>query len=110
SSAITSIIIFFALGFGIVRVFAVALPWTQLLRLLLSAVVAGVAVASMLWFDSSLMMQFWAGLLFIVTYIGATVGFRAWRPDDYAKLRPLAERYPKVFGRTLLALERWAGS
>ncbi len=110
SSAITSIVIFLALCIGIVRVFSVALPWAQLMRLLLSAVVAGAAVASMLWFDSSLMMQFWAGVCFVAAYISATVAFRAWRPEDYAKLRPLAERYPKVFGRTLRVLERWAGS
>ena len=110
SSAITSIVIFLALCFGIVKVFSVSLPWKELSRLLLAAAVAGAAAAPLLWFNSSLMVQFWAGVLFIVVYIGATVGFRAWRPADYAKLRPLAERYPKVFGRTLLALERWAGS
>jgi O-antigen/teichoic acid export membrane protein len=110
SYAMSSTVIYFVMCIGIVKVFSVSLPWKELSRLLLAAALAGPAAAALLWVSASLMMQFWAGVLFTMVYVGSTIGFRAWRPADYTKLRPLAERYPKVFGRTLLALERWAGS
>jgi O-antigen/teichoic acid export membrane protein len=106
--AISACVIYLVLCAGVVKVFSVSLPWRELSRLLLAAAVAAGVAWSQLLLSPSLPVQVWAGVLFALTYLAATVGFKAWRRADLGNLRPLADRYPKSLGRALPALERWA--
>jgi O-antigen/teichoic acid export membrane protein len=108
SYAISSSVIYVAVCVGIVKVFSVSLPWHELGRLGLAAVAAIFASAAVWWLSNSLLMQFVAGMVFAAVYLTGTVFFRAWRPDDYVQLRPLARRFPRLMARPLATLERWA--
>ena len=105
--AASSAVIFVLIGVGIVKVFKVSLPWRELLRLCLAAAVAAAVAAGCWWVDAGLVMQFVAGLLYAVVYIGATFVFRAWKPEDVEQLMPLVERFPKLLGRALPSLLGW---
>jgi O-antigen/teichoic acid export membrane protein len=108
SFAVSSLLMYVVVWVGISRMLQVRLPWRELARLLLSAATAALLSGALLLLGQSLIVQFCAGLLFALFYLPATVLFRAWHPDDYGQLRPLAKRYPKVLGRAVPALERWA--
>lgn len=109
SHAMSSVIIFFAVSIGIVKVFGVALPWRELGRLLCAASCAAGMSGALLLISNGLGMQFAAGIVFLVVYVSTTLIFGAWRQSDLVQLRPLGRRYPRVFGRVLARLERWAG-
>ncbi len=105
--AVSSSIIYIAICVGMVKAFSVTLPLRELSRLFLAAAVAAVPSGALLWLGSSVFLQFFAGVVFVVFYLVGTLVFRAWRPDDIARLNPLARRYPRALGRALPALERW---
>lgn len=105
--AASSAVIFLLIGIGIVRVFSVSLPWRELARLCLAALLAAAVAAGCLWLSAGLLLQFVGGLLYAVVFIGASFVFKAWKADDVAQLMPLADRFPKVFGRALPALLGW---
>jgi O-antigen/teichoic acid export membrane protein len=108
SFAISSLVIYMVVCVGVIRVFGVKLPWRELSRLMLAAGVAALASGALLLLGQELLVQFAAGLLFALVYLSGTVFFRAWREEDYAQLHPLAKRFPKLLGRVLSMLERWA--
>jgi O-antigen/teichoic acid export membrane protein len=105
--AVSSSVIYIAICVGMVKAFSVTLPLRELSRLFLAAAVAAVPSGALLWLGSSVFLQFFAGVAFVVFYLVGTLVFRAWRPDDIARLNPLARRYPRTLGRVLPALERW---
>jgi O-antigen/teichoic acid export membrane protein len=105
--ALSSALIFLLIGVGIVKVFSVSLPWRELSRLTLAAVVATAAASACQWIGSNLALEFLAGLVYGLVFIGATFAFKAWKPADIASLMPLAERFPTVLGRLLPALSNW---
>lgn len=109
SSAISIILIFVVVGAGLVKMLGVRLPWRELGRLMLASLIAAAIASAMLWLNQSLAMQFAAGLAFAVVYLVGTVLVRGWLPEDIVQLRPLAERFPKVLGRAVPALEKWLG-
>ena len=105
--AVSSVVIFLLIGIGIVRVFAVSLPWRELGRQFLAALVAAAVAGACLWLNAGLVMQFVGGLLYAAVFIVASFVFKTWRADDVAQLMPLAERFPKLLGRALPALLGW---
>ena len=104
--AVSSTVIFLLIGVGIVRVFSVSLPWRELARQLLAALVAAAVAGACWWLDAGLAMQFVGGLLYAVVFIVASFAFKAWKADDVAQLMPLANRFP-VLGRALPVLMGW---
>jgi O-antigen/teichoic acid export membrane protein len=109
SSAISSTLIYLTVATGLVRTFSIKLPWRELWRLMLAALVAAGCAAALLWLGRGLATQFVAGLAFAAIYLAGTVVFRAWQPQDIVQLHPLAQRFPALFGRAIPALERWLG-
>ena len=105
--AASSVVIFLLIGLGIVRVFSVSLPWGALLRQTLAALLAAAGAGACLWLNTSLVMQFVAGLVYAVVFIVASFVFRSWKANDVAQLMPLADRFPKSLGRALPALLGW---
>ena len=105
--AASSAVIFVLIGVGIVRVFKVSLPWAELARLCLAAVVAAAVAAACLWAGSGLVLQFVGGLLYAVVFIAASFALKAWKQDDIDQLMPLADRFPRLLGRVLPALSAW---
>lgn len=105
--AVSSAVLFLAIGVGMVKVFSVSLPWRELSRLMLAAVAAAAAAAGCRWIGSSLLIEFLAGLVYGLVFIAASFAFKAWKPSDVAPLKPLAQRFPAVFGRLLPVLEHW---
>ena len=88
------------------RSFSVSLPWRELARQLLAALVAAAVAGACWWLDAGLAMQFVGGLLYAVVFIVASFAFKAWKADDVAQLMPLADRFP-VLGRALPVLMGW---
>jgi O-antigen/teichoic acid export membrane protein len=105
--AVSSAVIFLLIGVGIVKVFSVSLPWRELARLCLAAVIASAVAAGCFWIDAGLVMQFVGGLLYALVFIASTFAFKAWKEEDVAQLMPLADRFPKLLGRVLPALSNW---
>jgi O-antigen/teichoic acid export membrane protein len=109
SYAVSSLVIFLAVGIGIVRLLHAKLPWRELSRLLMAGGFAALVCSPLLWFGEGLLLQFLAGLLFALTYPIATLLFRAWSQVDFERLEPLMRRCPKSFGHALDRLVRWNG-
>ena len=108
SQALSSGIIFLVVTLGIVKVFAVKLPWAQLGRKFLAACFAGAVAGALLWTSQSVVVQLLSGLVYAIVYITATLIFGAWQRSDFEQLRPLATRYPGFIGWLLRRMERWA--
>ncbi len=106
SSATTSLMVLTVMCVAIVKVTGVELPWRELARLALAAATAALVAGTLWWFDRSLVAQFIAGLVFLLTYLVSTVLFAAWREQDLVDIRPLAKRYPRTLGRVFPWLER----
>ena len=105
---ISSLVIYLLIGVGIVRVFAVHLPWAQLSRLLLAAAVAAAVAAACHWADPGLVLRFVGGMLYALVFISASLLFKAWKGEDIAQLMPLAQRFPRALGWALPYLSRYA--
>lgn len=105
--AASTLVLFFVIGGGIVKVFKISLPWRELARLLLASAVATAVAGACLWVSTSLPVQFVAGLLYALVFIVASFVFKAWTEEDLAQLMPLAQRYPRLLGRVLPALTGW---
>jgi O-antigen/teichoic acid export membrane protein len=103
----SSVVIFLLIGVGIVRVFSVSMPWREITRLCLAAALAGLVAGGCYWIDRGVLMQFVGGLLYAVVFIAATFGLKAWKAADVEQLMPLADRFPKLLGRSLPALLAW---
>ncbi|MGA9421322.1 MAG: lipopolysaccharide biosynthesis protein, partial [Rhodanobacteraceae bacterium] len=67
---------------SIVRIMHLRLPWRELGRLLLAAVLAALLGAATLMVAPGKWVGFAAGLVYALTYVGATVALRAWRATD----------------------------
>ena len=57
--------------------------------------------------STSPLMQFAAGMVYMLAFIGATVGFRAWQAKDARLLLSVAESKPGIFGPITPWLRRW---
>lgn len=105
--AASSSVIFLLVGVGVVKLLSVSLPWTELFRLVLSAIAAMAVAGACRLAGNGLGWQFIAGLVFAIVFVSASFLFKAWKKDDVEQLMPLAIRYPRLLGRFLLALEKW---
>jgi O-antigen/teichoic acid export membrane protein len=106
--AVSSAVIFILVGVGIVRVFAVSLPWRELGRLVFAAAIAATAMAGCRAFGSSLVIEFIAGLVYALVFILSTFVVKAWKTSDLQSMLLVAERYPRLLGPLLSKLVSWA--
>ncbi|HJT97497.1 MAG TPA: oligosaccharide flippase family protein [Rhodanobacteraceae bacterium] len=83
----------------IMRVMHLEMPWRELGRLFLAALIAAAAPAVLMvlgagnvWIDLA------AGALFGLTYLGLTLLLRAWTGSDSRHAAALLERFPRLAG------------
>ncbi len=108
ANAISRIVVMTVITTTIVRKLDVTLPWRELLRLLLSAVVGLLMASPVLWWSQSALSQFMAGGIYLIGFVVATVVIGGWHAKDVRMLHALAERKPRQLGWLKPHLERWA--
>lgn len=108
--AISRVLVLIIMGAGLVRMLHVTFPVRELLRLMASAIGAALLVTPLLWISASPWMQFFGGIVYLVSFIAATILLRAWQSKDGQLLLSLAQGKPRYFGRITPWLERWARS
>ncbi len=108
--AITRGLVLLVMGAGLVKMLKITLPVREVLRLLAAAGCAVVPVLPLLWVSASPVMQFVAGLVYLVAFIAATVFFRAWQAKDAQLVLALFEKKPRVFGAITPWFQRWTNS
>ncbi|MEQ1686701.1 MAG: oligosaccharide flippase family protein [Burkholderiaceae bacterium] len=106
ATALSSLSIFLLLGGGIVKSFAVPIEWRLLGKLMLAAAVAAFIAAGFLWVSPNVVVHLFGGVVYSVLFIVGTFLLRAWTESDMNHLKPLAARYPRIFGRLVPALSR----
>ena len=106
SHAVSSAIIFLVVSIGIVKVFAVPLPWRQLGGQLMAACVAAAMAGLLLLVGHALAYQFIVGIVYVIVYVLATLMFGAWLKSDAEQLQPLTARFPRLMGWLLPRIER----
>jgi O-antigen/teichoic acid export membrane protein len=83
----------------IMRAMQVEMPWRELGRLFLAALLAAVVPALMVLFAAgNIWIHLAAGALFAASYVGATLLLRAWTREDSAHAAALLERFPRLAG------------
>lgn len=108
--AITRILILLIMGAGLMKMLRITLPARELLRLGAAAGCAALLVLPLLWVSHSPVMQFVAGVVYLLAFIATTVVFRAWQAKDALLLLSIIERKPKIFGSITPWLRRWTSS
>lgn len=106
--AISRLVVFAVTLIGIVRIMKLQLPWRELSRLILAALVASVIPLAMMLTRPGFWTSIVAGLLFAVVYLGSTVLLRAWKGEDADQFLGLAQRMPRVFGSLHPRMKQWA--
>ena len=105
--AITRLTLLTVMTGFITRLLHLTLPWRELARLCASAGLAACAAGIVVWIDPHVLMQFAAGVIYVLVFTIATVLFKGWRGKDARLLISLAGRKPLLTGRWIPALERW---
>ena len=82
----------------IMRVMHLHMPWRELGRLFLAALVAAIVPALMVFAKSSIWVDIAAGCVYFFAYLGATLLLRAWTRDDSRHVGALLERFPRMAG------------
>ncbi len=84
------------------------LPWRELSRLALAALLAALPVVAIALHTSDPWLRFGAGVLYAVVFVSATLLLRAWRSEDAETLYEALARLPRL--RALLGprLQRWS--
>jgi O-antigen/teichoic acid export membrane protein len=105
--AVSRLLIFAILVIAILRTMALQMPWRELGRLYLAAVIAGGLVALALWKFPGLVAQAIGGFAYGALFIGATIALGAWRGQDIAMLASLVARIPMLHRHMAPMLQAW---
>ncbi len=105
--AISRSLVFILTLAGIVRFLSLRLPWREINLLFFSATVAAVAAGSIVWLRPVAWIEFAAGIIYAVVYVGMTLRLRAWNHRDANEILMLAKRYPTMLGWITPWLMRW---
>jgi O-antigen/teichoic acid export membrane protein len=106
SVAISSFVVFFVIGFWILRVLHVSLPFKELTGMHAAAAISAGVLCGVLYYWNSWTAQFLAGVIYALSYLLLSLVLGAWTHQDLKqavliciKLRPL---------RFLVPLLQWA--
>jgi len=106
--AASRVIVFSTMAFGITRVMQVRLPWRELLRQFVAAVIAMVLAALPLFLVPGIWTGVAAALIYAVVFTACSLALKAWRAPDVLHVAAFLERYPLLAGRPRDFLLRWA--
>lgn len=102
-------VIGFAVAFvTISRVLGTRLPWREIGRLALSALIAATFSGSLLFLTQEWWAYLASSILFALIYIGGTIALRSWRATDVQQLANLTNRFPSLRGWLQPYITRWA--
>ncbi|MGY0652333.1 lipopolysaccharide biosynthesis protein [Luteimonas sp. A537] len=94
--AVSRMLVFAVTWVGITRLLALRMPWRELLRLMAAAATALLPALVLV----RVLPGSWGGLVaataYVLVYVVASVGYRAWRRDDARILAGLGQRYPRL--------------
>ena len=107
ANAVSSIIIFLMIGFGVIKMFKVVMPWSELGRLILAASIAAGIAGSLFLVSVSLFAQFMCGVAYSLILLIGSIAFKAWRSADAEQLMPLAKRFPGTLGVLVPLVMKW---
>lgn len=96
SSAAASFANLLITGLVVRKYFDMRMPWRELGRLSLAAVVAFAATGWVLALPEAPYAHVAAGVVYLVAFPTATILLRAWRPGDIRLLEPLLRRMPRL--------------
>ncbi|WP_313927399.1 oligosaccharide flippase family protein [Pseudoxanthomonas sp.] len=107
--AISEVLIFTLMATGVSRLLMLRVPWRELGRMLLCALMAiAVALVPMLMGGINPWTELAGGLIYGLVFVLGTVVMRAWRAGDIQHVDALLQRYPALAGRMQGRLQRWA--
>jgi O-antigen/teichoic acid export membrane protein len=93
----------------IMRVMHLDMPWRELGRIFLAALIAAIAPTALLYFGDGLWADIVAGVLYAAVYAVATIVLRAWTHSDIAHALSLMQNRPRL--QPLRArIEAWAAA
>ena len=102
--AASSLLVFAITWVGITRLLALRMPWRELSRLALAAVLALVPAATLARLLPDAWSGFAAAFVYVLLYLVFTIACRAWSSEDASLLAGLAARHPRLAG----AIGHWA--
>lgn len=108
ANAISRVIVMLVVAAMVVRKLDVTLPWPAVRGFLLSALLAMLAIAPLLWWSRSTEMQFLAGAVYVVVFVTCTLRLDGcWHAKDGRMLLALAERRPRQLGWLAPRIQAW---
>jgi O-antigen/teichoic acid export membrane protein len=87
-----------AIAATVVFMFKIQLPYAELARLLAAAGCGALVAALVLLVSSGIIAQGIAGILYAITYTGATLLLRVWHPRDLGMVGMVTNRVPMLHG------------
>ena len=102
------LIVFIAIACGISRMMRIHVPWRELARLMLAAVVAAMVAAVPMIMVPAPWIGWVASVLYAVVFVASSVVLGAWRAPDAAQLLGFLAQYPRLHVRLEGPIGRWA--
>jgi O-antigen/teichoic acid export membrane protein len=84
------------------------LPWRQLSRLALAALLAAAPALAIALYTDDPWLRFGAGVLYALLFLALTLLVRAWRSEDADTLHEALARLPRLQSRLGPGLQRWS--